>query len=62
MSRASEPVRQTISHDRVVRNIGGGGTGVVYEAEDLQRVDWNAVSLTGWEAAALRRYLHGIQT
>jgi eukaryotic-like serine/threonine-protein kinase len=30
----SQPVRQTVSHYRILRKIGGGG--VVYEAEDLK--------------------------
>jgi eukaryotic-like serine/threonine-protein kinase len=36
MVTPSQPVGQTVSHYRILGKIGGGGMGVVYEAEDLK--------------------------
>ena len=36
MATPSQPVGQTVSHYRILSGIGGGGMGVVYEAEDLK--------------------------
>ena len=36
MTTPSQPVAHTVSHYRIIGKIGGGGMGVVYEAEDLK--------------------------
>ena len=36
MSTPAQPVGQTVSHYRILGRIGGGGMGVVHEAEDLK--------------------------
>jgi hypothetical protein len=36
MSTPSQLVGQTISHYHILSRIGGGGMGVIYEAEDLK--------------------------
>ena len=36
MTTPTQPVGQTVSHYRILRKIGGGGMGIVDEAEDVK--------------------------
>jgi serine/threonine protein kinase len=49
----SQPAGQTVSHYRILNKIGGGGIGVVYQAEDLKIGRHVALSGTPGKYASL---------
>src|SRR5215469_15746767 len=61
MAAPSQPVGRTVSHYRILRKIGGGGMGVVYEAEDLKLHRRVALKLLPEHLASDEDTLHRFQ-
>jgi serine/threonine protein kinase len=61
MATPSQPVGQTVSHYRILRKIGGGGMGVVYEAVDLKLGRHVALKFLPDELAADAKALSRLQ-